>query len=68
MQELFPFTLAEVAQLVSVPHHFFAEVAQLVEQRFCKPSVAGSSPAFGSSKTYEVIYGLCFRPVVRDKP
>lgn len=26
----------------------YAEVAQLVEQRFCKPSVAGSSPAFGS--------------------
>ena len=28
--------------------NFIAEVAQLVEQRFCKPQVVGSSPSFGS--------------------
>jgi hypothetical protein len=27
-----------------------ASVAQLVEQRFCKPLVVGSSPATGSAK------------------
>ena len=30
--------------------NFIAEVAQLVEQRFCKPQVVGSSPSFGSIK------------------
>ena len=28
--------------------HYLADVAQLAEQRFCKPQVAGSSPIVGS--------------------
>ena len=32
-----------------------ALVAQLVEQRFCKPKVAGSSPAGGTRNTSEIV-------------
>ena len=33
----------------------FADVAQLVEQLFCKQSVVGSSPTIGSSNNSELI-------------
>ena len=31
--------------------HYFAEVALMVEQGFCKPQVAGSSPVLGSNES-----------------
>src|SRR6185437_858949 len=35
-----------------------AGLAQLVEQRFCKPKVAGSSPASGTSLRVQARFGL----------
>jgi hypothetical protein len=39
-----------LAKMVLFIEKIPASVAQLVEQRFCKPLVVGSSPATGSAK------------------
>src|SRR5688572_28040286 len=38
----------------------YAGLAQLVEQRFCKPKVSGSSPASGAKPPTEILKVLCF--------